>query len=165
LAKTKRKGIIMKKETFIRGLQLINSILSEQHQIKGSTIDTYYLILNEYDDNLYINAIMNLLKKEDLRYGAPSPATIINYINIENKSSEKALEIFDYIKRDILLFGPRKPKYKKNIEKAIKEIGGWDKLRIANEYEIKKFEKSFVECYEDKNSQKVLESKTQEVLT
>jgi hypothetical protein len=155
----------MNKEIFIRGIQLINSILSEQQQIKGSSIDTYYLILKDYNGEDYLNAILILLKNEDLRYGAPSPATIIKYIKKENSTEQKALEIFSYLKRDILLFGPNKPRYKKNIEKAIKELGGWDRLRLANEYEIKQFEKIFVESYEEELNQKVLENKKPEVLT
>lgn len=143
----------MKKETFIRGIQLINSVMSESHQIKGSSFDTYFLVFGEYGDQEYINAIMNILKKENLTYGAPSPATIIKYIEKESKSNEKALEIFERIKIDILLYGSNQPKYKKEIKDAINSIGGWNKLRNATEKEMEKIEKEFIsELDYNKNS-------------
>jgi len=135
----------MNKETYIRGIQLINSVLSENQQIKGSSLDTYFLLLKEYDDKNYLNAVMNLLKKENLTYGAPSPATIIKYIEKESKTQEKALEIFNRIKMDILLYGNKQPNYKKEIRNAISNIGGWNKLRNATEKEMEKLEKEFIE--------------------
>jgi len=148
----------MNQETFIRGIQLLNSILSENQQIKGSTIDTYFLILKDFNSQEYIDAIMDILKKEDLRYGAPSPAVIIKYINKHSKKEDKALEIFDYIKRDILLYGSKMPKYKQNIIAAINEIGGWNKLRNATDYEIKELQSKFVDSFNQSDSL-ALESK------
>jgi len=149
----------MNEETFIRGIQLINSLLSENQQIKGSSIDTYFLILKEYNGEDYIQAILELLKKEDLRYGAPSPATIIKYIEKLRKKDIKALEILDFIKRDIILYGSKMPKYKKEIRNAIEAVGGWNKIRFANEYEFKQIEKDFIENFEDSNNQIRLEHK------
>ena len=121
------------KEAFARGIQLINAVLSEQHQIKGEAIETYFLLLKDYDKDLYLQGILSLLKNEDLRYGAPSPAVIIQYINKENKVAERILE---QLKMDILLY-PEKPKYKPEIEALIEEAGGWDKLKNGSEKEFR----------------------------
>ena len=146
----------MTREQFGRGLQLLNSVLSEKNQIIGSSIDTYFLILEKYKGKSYINAIMKILTNEDLRYGAPSPSMIIDYIKREERNSSKALEVLDRIKFDILLY-PERPKYKKHILELIEQSGGFEVLRNGSEKGLKDFESKFVEGFSLVDSGNLLE--------
>jgi len=74
----------------------------------------------------------------------PERAAAVKRI-LESKTQEKALEIFNRIKMDILLYGNKQPNYKKEIRNAISNIGGWNKLRNATEKEMEKLEKEFIE--------------------
>jgi len=154
----------MTREEFIRGIQLINSVLSENNQISAdSTIDTYFLLLKDYNGKLYLNSIIELLKEEDLRFGPPSPSVIIKYIKKQSKDLNiKALDIFEQIKRDIVLFGHRIPPYKKEIMSIIDKVGGLNKIRYSDKNTLEKIEEDFVKEYSNYMEQKarVLSSNT-----
>ena len=67
----------MTKETFGRGLQLINSILAKNSQLDSQvTINGYFLLLEDIDDEDYINGIRSLMKQWKNPHFIPGPGEI-----------------------------------------------------------------------------------------
>lgn len=140
----------MKKETWARGVQIINAVMTEKGQINTpDTIEVYYQLLKDIDDKDFIEAVTLLMKEKTNIYIPPAPADIRNYVKKVRNVNSKAREIFEYIKRDIILFGKNCPKYKKRILRALDSIGGWNKVRQSTEEELKKLEESFIKFYEE----------------
>jgi len=152
------KEKILSAETFGRGLQMINSLSKEDNQIEEDTeVNLYYMLLGEFTNEDYLNGVILLLKEEELHYGTPSPATIIKYINKAMGSNSEAMDVLGYVRRDITMYGDKKPRYQDNVEAAIEAAGGWNKLRAATEYDTKNIEKAFKEAFKPiSNEEKAL---------
>lgn len=145
----------MTKEQFGRGLQLINSITTNQIDSDAS-IDVYYMLLGDLNGEQYLKGIIELLKTKKNMYTPPSPAEIIEFYNQQMDKSLNIENILDYIKRDILMSGKRhKPKYKKNIMNAINKLGGWEYICGLENMEY--LEKNFKKEYKLLEEKKMLE--------
>lgn len=129
---------MLNKNIFIRGIQLINAIVPEQNGIQEtSTLDTYYLLLQDLNDDIYLKSIATLLKTKTNMYYPPSPGEIIKFYSEEEGKSLSIDSILNHISRDIVIFGPLKqPDYKKEIKEAIELLGGWTHL-CRNEHAIR----------------------------
>ena len=133
----------MTRETFGRGIQMLNSVIPQNKNIVDEKLDVYYLILKDYSDEDYLSGIQDMLRNHKLEYGAPSPATIIEYIE-KNSQDLVGEEIFRRIKMDILLLGADKLSYDEGIRKAIDSIGGIQEFVMKDESEVKdKFIKAY----------------------
>lgn len=67
----------MTKETFARGLQLINSILAKNSQLNSpDTMSGYYLLLEDIEDEDYINGVRALMKRWKNPHFIPGPGEI-----------------------------------------------------------------------------------------
>jgi len=122
----------MTREQFGRGLQLINSVTTNQLDTNDQ-IETYFLLLGDLEGEQYLRGIISLLKTKKNMYTAPSPAEIIEFYNKEMDNYLNIENILDYIKRDILMCGKRhKPNYKKEIDLTINKLGGWEYLCNIN---------------------------------
>ena len=135
----------MTKEQFGRGLQLINSVTTNQIETNDQ-IETYFLLLGDLEGEQYLKGVIELLKTKKNMYTAPSPAEIIEFYNQQMDKHLNIENILDYIKRDILMFGKRhKPKYKSNIQETINKLGGWEYLcnLESSDYLEKGFKREF----------------------
>jgi len=142
----------MTKEQFGRGLQLINSVTTNQIETEDQ-IETYFLLLGDLEGEQYLKGIIELLKTKKNMYNPPSPAEIIEFYNKQMDKYLNIENILDYIKRDILMLGKRnKPKYKKNILKTIDKLGGWEYICGLEDtkYLENGFKKEFKKIEEEK---------------
>lgn len=150
----------MNKETFGRGLQLINAVSNNQIETTDQ-IDAYFLLLNDLDGKTYLEGVIALLKVKKSLYNPPTPGEIREYYDKEFDKISNVGTIIDYIKRDILLFGKRKkPKYKKEIKEVIQRIGGWEYICSLEDtsYLEKEFKKEY-NLFLKENKYKMLENK------
>jgi len=151
----------MTKETFGRGIQMLNSVIPQNKNIVDEKLDVYYLILKDYSDEDYLSGIQDMLRNHKLEFGAPSPATIIEYI--EKNSKDSVIDdIFRRIKMDIVLLGPENLQYEGRIQQALDKIGGVEVLRGAEKEEIERIKREFSKEYkllstELPNKKKLLE--------
>jgi len=68
---------MLQKEIFARGLQLINAILSKNSQIAiTSTIDSYYLLLNDLPNSYFLAGVKALMKEWKNPHFIPGPGEI-----------------------------------------------------------------------------------------
>jgi len=69
-------------ETFAKGIELINTILAKNAKITNNeTLDTYYILLQDINNELYMKGIISLLKSWENPHFIPSPAQIIEEVN------------------------------------------------------------------------------------
>jgi len=72
---------MLEKETFARGLQLINAILSKNAQIEvKSTIESYYILLSDLPNQFFIQGVTNLMKNWNNPHFKPGPGEIRKYV-------------------------------------------------------------------------------------
>jgi len=139
----------MTKEQFGRGLQLINSVTTNQIESEDQ-IETYFLLLGDLNAEQYLKGVISLLKTKKNMYTPPSPAEIIEFYNKEMDIHLNTDNILDYIKRDIMMCGKRhKPNYQENIMYTINKLGGWEYICGLENFSY--FEKSFKEEYKEVN--------------
>lgn len=67
----------MTKETFARGIQLINTVLIQNAQIKSTdTLNSYYLLLEDITDENYLAGVLALMKRWKNPQFVPGPGEI-----------------------------------------------------------------------------------------
>lgn len=138
---------MLDKTIFTRGLQLINAVCIKQIETQD-TIEIFYHLLQDLSSEHFIPGIQSLMKRKKDIHIYPSPAEIIDAVqHISREDNKKPLEIFDFIRRDIILFGKNQPKYRKKIKEIIDKIGGWDSLRFASDADMDKYEQLFIQEY------------------
>lgn len=97
----------MTKPGFAIGMGRLLLILQKQN-ISEKVLEEYYRLLNEYDDNVFITAIDEILKKENVVMYIPSVSTIIRYC--QNQINLKDDDLEDIRRVQYLINGtPSKP--------------------------------------------------------
>lgn len=67
----------LSKQTFARGLQLINAVLGKNSQIETtSTLDSYYLLLKDLPDQCFLEGVVQLMKYWENPHFKPGPGEI-----------------------------------------------------------------------------------------
>jgi len=68
---------MLDKNTFARGLQLINAVLSKNAQIEtNDSIDSYYFLLKDLPAEYFLNGISNLMRSWKNPHFIPGPGEI-----------------------------------------------------------------------------------------
>lgn len=69
--------VTLSKQTFAQGIKLINAVLGKNCQLESKeTLDSYYLLLQDLPDQLFLQGIINLMKNWDNPHFKPGPGEI-----------------------------------------------------------------------------------------
>ncbi len=69
--------VTLTKQTFAQGIKLINAVLGKNCQLDSKeTLDSYYLLLQDLPDQLFLQGVVNLMKNWDNPHFKPGPGEI-----------------------------------------------------------------------------------------
>lgn len=72
---------MLKKSTFANGIKLINAVLGKNCQLESKeTLDSYYFLLSDLPDQIFLQGVTNLMKSWDNPHFKPGPGEIRKHV-------------------------------------------------------------------------------------